>query len=138
MGKEPYDGDEENKLYWLQEAAFVHQEVQELANRGLGVDRHLFGLNMMLQDDDANVTPLLFSDPLFLRSKPLRLSTSTVIFTPGFGPVADDGIGVGFQVAADTCMFTVTSRKENNFVGPFCDLLEEALDEIRNLIKPAY
>jgi hypothetical protein len=137
MGKEPYEGDEENKLYWLQEASFVHQEVQRLANSGRGVDRHLLGLSMMVQDDD-DVVPALFSDPLFLRSKPLRLSTSTVIFTPGFGPVVDDGMGVGFQVAADTCMFTVTSRRENNFVEPFCDLLEEALDEIGDLIRPSY
>ena len=133
MGKKSYKGDEENKLYWLQEAALVHQDVQDMASFGLGVDRHLFGLSMMLQEGEDR--PDLFKDPVYLRAKPLRLSTSTVCYTPGFGPVADDGLGVGFTVGADNCLFTITSRKANNYVEPFCKLLEEALKEIGDLIK---
>jgi carnitine O-acetyltransferase len=134
MGKAPYQGDEENKVYWLREAALVHQEIQDQATIGLGVDRHLFGLSLM-QDENDRVSPSLFSDPLYVRAKPLRMSTSTVCYTPGFGPVADDGIGVGYQVAADTCMFAVSSLTRNGYVNPFCDLLKEALDEIGELLR---
>ena len=133
MGQEPHEGDRDKKLDLLQKAAAVHEECQCMASKGLGVDRHLFGLGMMVQDE--NERPSLFSHPVFSRSKHWRLSTSAVIFSPGFGPVVDDGLGIGFQVASDSCLFTCTSLKANEYVEPFCDLLEEALNEMGELVK---
>lgn len=121
------------KYALLKQAASTHAEAQRMASNGMGVDRHLFGLVNMLQDEETE--PSLFSHPLYLRSKHWRLSTSSVIFTPGFGPVVDDGLGIGYRVDANACMFTCTSRKENNYIERFCNLLDEALVEMGDLVK---
>lgn len=136
MGFKPHDGCYEEKLSLLQKAASVHDDYQNAACRGQGVDRHFFGLTGLLKDEDIMV-PSLFSDPLYLRSKDWKLSTSSVIFTPGFGPSTDDGIAIGYRVEADSCTFTCTSRSENEAVKPFCKLLDEALTEIGNLLQQA-
>jgi len=135
MGLEPNNDDSrEKKLALLKEAAAVHDENQNIACNGKGVDRHFYGLSNMMSDT-TNAAPSLFSDPLFLKSKNWKLSTSSVIFTPGFGPSTVDGIAIGYRVEANQCTFTCTSRSENNAVGPFCKLLEHALTEIGDLLK---
>lgn len=135
MGLKPSDdpASREEKLALLKQAASVHDEYQHKASKGLGVDRHFFGLSSMKRNGEKE--PSLFSHPLYLRSKHWQLSTSSVIFAPGFGPVVDDGMGIGYQVAADSCMFTCTGRKENQHVKQYCDLLEEALTEMGHLVE---
>ncbi len=133
MGLKPHDGNRKEKALLLKKAAAVHDEYQRVACDGRGVDRHLFGLSGMVRDGD--IQPSLFSDPLFLRSKTWKLSTSSVIFLPGFGPSTEDGIAIGYRVEANSCQFTCTSRSDNNAVKPFCELLHEALTEIGNLLR---
>jgi len=123
----------EEKFDALKHAASVFSEYQANASKGLGVDRHLFGLSSMRKDGEE--LPSLFSNSLFLSSKKFRLSTSSVIFCPGFGPTEDDGIGVGFNVEKDAFMYTCTSRTENGYVGRFCQLLQEALEEMGDLLS---
>lgn len=122
----------QDKLDALKTAASKIGEYQSKACMGRGVDRHLFGLSNLLEDGEE--APKLFSDPLFQRSKKFRLSTSSVVFLPGFGPVEDDGLGVGFNAEKDSFVYTVTSRKENNYARPFCTLLEQALQEIGEIL----
>lgn len=133
MGLEPTDGSQEKKLALLKQAAAVHDGYQNAACNGQGVDRHFFGLAGMAADGDT--LPSLFSDPLYLRSKQWKLSTSSVIFTPGFGPSTNDGVAVGYRVEAGSCTFTITSRSENKAVTQFCKLLDGALTEIGELLK---
>jgi carnitine O-acetyltransferase len=125
-----------DKMQVLRQATQTLQEYQEKASNGMCVDRHLFGLSMMINenDNDKVAPPKMFNDALYQRSKHWRLSTSAFIFCPGFGPVTDDGLGIGYCVAGDSCTFTVSSRKENNLVAPFCKLLHEALTEIGQLL----
>ena len=122
-----------DKLAALNAAAAVIGAYQADASSGQGVDRHLFGLSCMLQDEEKS--PDLYSDPLFQRAKNYRLSTSSVIFTPGFGPVAEKGLGVGFNAEKDCFTYLVTSQKENNYATPFCNLLVESLKEIGSLLE---
>jgi carnitine O-acetyltransferase len=128
------DVSRDQKRELLKRAALVHMDCAEQASQGQGVDRHFFGLSSMLKEGEE--APSLFSHPLFLRSKNWRLTTSSVIFCPGFGPVVDDGIGVGYLVSSDSTLFTCTSRRDNKYIGPFCKLLVNAMEEMADLVKP--
>jgi hypothetical protein len=52
--------------------------LQRASGAGLGVDRHLLGLRLTLQPDEA--TPALFADEAFARSSHWTLSTSNMPF----------------------------------------------------------
>ena len=125
-----------DKMAAFNQAILAVTEYQASATAGKGVDRHLFGLETMLQEGEE--APKLFSDPLFQRAKTYRLSTSSVVFTPGFGPVHEKGVGIGFNAEKDSITFIVTSRKENNYATPLCRLLAEALKEIGGIIEAAH
>ena len=125
------EGRRQEKLSILKDATEYHSKYLKLSASGLGVDRHFFGLSMVAKDNER--IPL-FSNPVFQRSKTWHLSTSTLPNIPGFGPVVEGGIGVGYEVRPDSCYFTITSRKKDGFSEPLCRLLEESLLEIKSLI----
>ena len=118
----------DEKLAALQAAYTTIAEYQAKAASGLGVDRHLFGLSCMMEEGEY--VPDLFADPLYQRAKTFRLSTSSVIFTPGFGPVEEDGLGVAFNAEKDAFTFIITSRKVNNYAKPFSKLVEQSLQDL--------
>ena len=121
----------EEKRSLLQEAAKSHVEYISNAARALGVDRHFLGLAMLVgEGEDA---PALFSDDLFLRSKRWLVSTSTLPVVPGFGPVVEDGVGVAYDVQANSCIFTITCRRERNYSEALAHQLEVALLEMKDL-----
>jgi carnitine O-acetyltransferase len=62
------------KVALLQEAARAHVEYTRIAAVAQGVDRHFFGLALLVNDGEE--APDLYSDPVFARSKRWRLSTS--------------------------------------------------------------
>ncbi len=124
-------GQRKEKLSLLKEATEYHSKYLKMSASAHGVDRHFFGLSMVANHKEH--VPL-FSNPVFVRSKTWKLSTSTLPNQPGFGPVVEDGIGVGYEVRPDRCYFTITSRKKYGYSEPLCHLLEESLLEIQSLI----
>jgi carnitine O-acetyltransferase len=122
-------------------ATDAHVDYMRKASKGLGVDRHLFGLQMILseqqqlQESDDNDTPTvaLFEDPLFVRSKQWLVSTSTLPSNPGFGPVViPEGVGVAYDVKAHNMYFTCTSYKGS--APALSHYLEESLLEMQELM----
>ncbi len=133
MQNESDESVRKRKLALLKDATEYHSKYLKSAARGYGVDRHFFGLFMVAEaPESAGVE--LFQNPLFLRSKRWRLSTSTLPNIPGFGPVVEDGVGIGYEVKPDCCFFTITARKKNNYTESLRDLIEEALLEIQTMI----
>lgn len=121
------------KLNLLDLACKSHVKYLRDAANALGCDRHFLGLSLLIQDGEE--VPSLLKDSLFLRAKKWRLSTSTLPTCPGFGPVEEDGIGIGYHVFSDRCYFTITARKQNTFtVNAMSHLLEEALVEMQTLV----
>jgi carnitine O-acetyltransferase len=84
-------------------AAQKHIERAKLAGNGQGVDRHLFGLRHLIQEDER--VPELYDDPLFVRSKTWVLSTSAVFSKHfpayGWGEVVPNGFGVAYMTGYD-------------------------------------
>ena len=81
---------------------------------------------------------MLLDDPVFIRSKTWRLSTSHLTHPNfvnwGFGQVVPDGVGVGYSIHPESCIFNITALKETNWTLKLSDLLEEALLEMKGLI----
>lgn len=119
------------KLSLLKAATEYHSKYVKDASKGNGIDRYFFGLSMVANEKER---VSLFSNPLFERSKTWRLSTSTLPNVPGFGPVVEDGIGIGYEIRPDCCYFTVTCRRKNEYTEAFCHLLEESLLEVQMMI----
>jgi carnitine O-acetyltransferase len=123
-------------LKLLRRACDSHTVYTRKAARGLGCDRHFFGLQNLLLPGEA--APDLFSDPVYLRSKRWLLSTSTLRDTaPGFGPVEAEGFGIGYDIQQDHIILTVTAEQEHKCVEPFTQEIATALDDIKKLIATA-
>jgi carnitine O-acetyltransferase len=122
----------EEKKALLRKAVGSHGKYISNASKGNGVDRHLFGMSMLADDKDK--MPAIYSDPLFIRSKTWRVSTSHLTHPKfenwGFGEVVPDGLGVAYGVNSDACVFNITARKEHCWTERVCHLLEEALLEM--------
>jgi carnitine O-acetyltransferase len=117
----------------LQEAITSHVQYSRLASQAQGVDRHIFGLSMIAQEEGQPL-PDLFLDTLHVRAKEWRISTSTLPGTaPGFGPVCEMGVGIGYDIRSHSCIFSVTSLKRHDWTESLCHFLEEALIEIKEL-----
>ena len=124
------------KLRLLEEATRYHSQYTGNAAAAQGVDRHFLGLSMLIKDEET--VPTLFSDPVFIRSKRWRVSTSHLTHPRfacwGFGEVVPDGVGIGYSILPTSCVFHVTALKENGWSEQLAELLEEALLEMRRLI----
>lgn len=109
------------------------------AGRGYGVDRHFFGLSMILSEEEnkkraPTKKPSLFDHPLYNRSKYWKLSTSSLPNAPGFGCVVPDGLGIAYVIKPNSCIFTITGQRENDLTDRASHLIEEALLELKLMI----
>jgi carnitine O-acetyltransferase len=122
------------KLNLLKEATESHVKYSRLASQAQGVDRHFMGLALVAKEGEE--MPALHSHPLYVRSKIWRVSTSTLPgVAPGFGPVCDTGVGIGYDAQPNSCIFSVSSLKRYGWTEPLCHYLEEALLDMRELIE---
>lgn len=82
----------------LDEACKAHIETMLHAIRGNGIDRHMLGMLLHARESGMPL-PALFTNPLFVRSKTWRLSTSQLssnLFEIIFGAVESNGLGVWY------------------------------------------
>ena len=124
------------KIQLLKEATSAHAQYTSNAAQACGVDRHFFALSMLVKDGE--VAPTLLSDPVYVRSKTWRTSTSHLthpnFLNWGFGQVVPDGVGIGYSIHRNSCVFNVTALARTNWTMQLSDLLEEALLEMKDLI----
>ena len=127
-----------DKLTLLQKACADHSKYIGSAAKGMGVDRHFFGLSMLVQDGEK--TPDLYSDPVFARSKRWRVSTSNLTHPKfenwGYGEVVPDGVGLSYSVHQDHLVFGITALKEHGgWPEKLSQYLEDALVEMKLLVE---
>ena len=125
------------KIALLRKATTAHSKYTVLAAKAQGVDRHLFGLSMMVTGDET--APDLFSDALYARSKKWRSSTSNLSHPRfnlwGYGEVVPDGVGLAYAILPNSCVFNITALRETGYTDKLAELLEEAFLEMRALIE---
>lgn len=123
------------KTKYLRKAVEAHVKYIGNAAKGKGVDRHLFGMSMLT--DATEKVPDLYNDPLYIRAKTWRVSTSHLTHPRfenwGFGEVVPDGVGVAYGIKNESIIFNVTARKCSQFTERMCHLLEEALLEMQHV-----
>ena len=127
----------QEKVALLRTAVDAHVAYIGTAAKGMGVDRHLTGLSLLVKDGES--APALYSHPLFVRSKTWRVSTSNLSHPKfenwGYGEVTPSGVGLSYSIHENHCTFSVTSLKENSYSDSLCHLLEEALVEMQSLVE---
>lgn len=127
------------KVKLLKDAVLAHVKYIGNAAQGKGVDRHFFGLSMLVGESEK--APDLYSDPVFVRSKRWRVSTSHLTHPNfdnwGYGEVVPDGVGLSYSIHPNHCNFSITALKEHGWTDKLAYLLEEALLEMRATIEMA-
>lgn len=125
------------KLDLLHNATSAHSEYTRMAAQGRGIDRHFFGLSMLVESDE--IAPALYEDPVFNYSKKWRVSTSHLTHPNfvnwGFGQVEPDGVGIAYSIHPRSCVFNISALEETNWTQQLNELLEEALLEMRRLVE---
>jgi carnitine O-acetyltransferase len=120
-------------------ATEAHTGYMRKAKAGLGVDRHLLGLRRVCADADLEL-PDIFADPAFARSAHWVLSTShcgsSALTMFGFGPVVNDGFGLGYMIKNGSIGVTVTSKYTYRLAagGVLASLLESSLLHMRAIV----
>jgi carnitine O-acetyltransferase len=126
----------QEKYEALKAAIIRHTGLMNEAVNGQGIDRHLLGLNLLLQHD-ANESAALFDDPAYSFTNHWFLSTSQVsseyFENKGWGEVVLDGFGIGYMIKHHSLHFNVTSRHLGSH--DMCRHIEESLLELANVCR---
>ncbi|KAL3921883.1 MAG: hypothetical protein SGILL_002513 [Bacillariaceae sp.] len=116
----------------LKTATAAHSSYSQLAAQAMGVDRHFFGLSMLVDPEEG--APTLYSDPVFNRSKYWRLSTSNLshprIANWGFGQVVPDGVGIAYSIHPNSLKFNISALDATGWTPQLEQLLQESLEEM--------
>ncbi|KAI6183144.1 Carnitine O-palmitoyltransferase 2, mitochondrial [Aphelenchoides bicaudatus] len=133
---------DKNDPIWLRQlfkkCSDDHSQLVKDAAMGQGFDRHLLGLKITAQRLKQPL-PSLFDSAVYKHMGNFVLSTSTLttetIVFGGFGPVAADGFGIGYNVVGSKLGAVISANKGQRDVKKFAENLEKSLDQIRQVIE---
>ncbi|KAK0173491.1 hypothetical protein PV328_006680 [Microctonus aethiopoides] len=122
------------------ECSKAHNALTKEAAMGQGFDRHLFALKKQWEiSNDKNKIPAIFSDPAYAKINHNILSTSTLsspeVMAGGFGPVVDDGYGIGYMIQDHRLGSVVTSYHEHRDATDYIGYLKSSFDDIHRILK---
>uniref|UniRef100_A0A0K0EL72 Carn_acyltransf domain-containing protein n=1 Tax=Strongyloides stercoralis TaxID=6248 RepID=A0A0K0EL72_STRER len=118
----------------IRNASIVHYKLCKEAAMGQGVDRHLLGLKIVAEKFKRPI-PEFYNNEIVQYLNTFVLSTSTLssdtIIFGGFGPVVNDGFGIGYNVTGDKLGAVISSYKNKKSAQEFANSLYNSLDEIK-------
>lgn len=121
----------------IKKCSIVHGMLTKDAAMGQGFDRHLFGLRYMAEINGIEI-PALYKDENYKRINYNILSTSTLssasVVAGAFGPVVDDGLGIGYSIQDDECGAIVSSYNGKCNGSAFVNSLNDAFNKIRDIL----
>ncbi|KAI9168497.1 hypothetical protein H9P43_007869 [Blastocladiella emersonii ATCC 22665] len=129
-----------DRLALLRAAAAAHGKYISEASRGMGVDRHLLGLRLVMQPGEK--CPV-FEDPAYADSCTWRMSTSglsnnsyKVLHGTGFGCVAPNGYGCNYYAGPNVIHFGIESKRScpETSTDMFRIHLLGALNEVKEMV----
>lgn len=125
------------KLDALRKATKEHSRLVKESAAGKGVDRHLFALKCIAEKNDLPV-------PKFFESRPWRLLNHTILSTSncgnpslrlfGFGPVVQDGFGIGYIIRDHALQYSVSSKHRQT--ERYVNTLQNTLLDFKELLEP--
>jgi len=127
----------EDRASKLRKAIDTHSSYTRKALMGKGFDRHLFAL-LHLAKAQSGPLPDIFKDEAYNLINHNILSTSTLVSEAiqggGFGPVVEDGYGIGYGVdpKGTGVRFNITSYHRNT--ETFIDHIKQSLVEIQQVL----
>ncbi|CAF0947666.1 unnamed protein product [Adineta ricciae] len=130
--------DEKLKKDLLKKCSEKHQQLIKEAATGQGFDRHLFVLKYLQEIENQEPLHRLYKDKSYQLMNYNILSTSTVaskhIAAGGFGPVVNDGYGIGYLIDDEQCGLLVTSYLHRELPS-FMQAADESFRELAAIIK---
>jgi len=139
------DATAESKAAALKTAAEAHVARMKACMAGMGVERHMFGLQSIYDRFGAELgvhqMPTIFNDRGWLKLRHDTLSTTsnpdaTGVVLSGFGPVVDDGFGVCYTIIEDRITITLTSKgAKEKLLETFASNLNGALLDMAALMQ---
>lgn len=137
-----------NKTSKLEKAKYFRNAVQAQnrlmneARQGKGIDRHLFGLWCVAQENGIEI-PEFYNDPLYKASGGggnFVLSTSTLGYTINVGfvaPMVVDGYGTFYSMLEDSVCIIITSYRDSHITSSkkFYESFENAMLEIKEILQ---
>ncbi len=131
------DATNDVKLQALKVATECHSEGVKLAASGKGIERHLFAL-MKIAEKNSIPTPAFFSSTGYKKLNHTILSTSNCgnpsLRLFGFGPVVQDGFGIGYIIRDSGLQFSISSKHRQT--KRFAHILSQTLMDMGNLLQP--
>ncbi|KAJ8302034.1 hypothetical protein KUTeg_021021 [Tegillarca granosa] len=121
----------------LSDCSQQHSLLTKQAAMGQGFDRHLFGLRTLAEQKGESYD--IFTDPCYKYFNHFILSTSTItspaVLIGGFGPVVDDGYGVGYAIEDNRIGYNVTSYLPSGELRDFMYGLKLSLDDLYDIME---
>ncbi|XP_076246066.1 carnitine palmitoyltransferase 2 isoform X2 [Calliopsis andreniformis] len=115
----------------------VHTALTKDAAMGQGFDRHLFALKKIWENSNSP-KPAIFEDPSYEYINNNILSTSTLsspaVFAGGFGPVVQNGYGIGYMIQDNRLGAVVTSYVQHCSANEYIKCLEQAFKAIHQVL----
>jgi carnitine O-acetyltransferase len=137
-------GDNETLYSLMQEASDAHSLRILACQKGLGVERHMYGLEQIYymygQSLGIERLPAIFSDKGYLAMRHDFISTSGMAYDNVkyriFGPIVKDGFGLAYILLNDSISINVSCKTaESGKAKVFIDHLFKALIELRQITK---
>lgn len=112
------------------------------ARKGNGIDRHLFGLWCIAQENNIPI-PEFYDDPMYAKSGGggnFVLSTSTLGYSINVGfvaPMVIDGYGVFYSMLDDKIWIIITAYRDSEVTSSkkFYEKFLEAMMEIKESLE---
>ncbi|XP_076280152.1 carnitine palmitoyltransferase 2 [Lasioglossum baleicum] len=115
----------------------VHNTLTKEAAMGQGFDRHLFALKKICEQSSIPM-PAIFKDPAYEYINKNVLSTSTLsspaVLAGGFGPVIDNGYGIGYMIQDRRLGAVVTCYNKYCDSNEYVNCLEQAFTNIHQIL----
>ncbi|XP_075219191.1 carnitine palmitoyltransferase 2 isoform X2 [Lycorma delicatula] len=115
----------------------VHSQLIKEAAMGQGFDRHMFALRLLAEKSGLSLD--VFKDPAYSNINKNILSTSTLtsdlVYLGGFGPVVQNGFGVGYSIWNERLGSLISNYKEYSDGSGFIKCLETSLADLYTILK---
>lgn len=127
----------DEKIEALRLATQQHSSGVKLAASGKGMERHLFALSKIAEQNGMAV-PDFFSSTAYKKLNHTVLSTSNCgnpsLRLFGFGPVVQDGFGIGYIIRDDGLQYSISSKHRQT--ARYAHTLKQTLLDLGALMQP--